>query len=195
MRKLFALTAIFGALVLALSLAFAEQNEGEGVPEGMPEGMPSGPPEEMKVVAELVGTWDAAVEMRMDPTAEFMSVNGVSEYSLLCGGAVLQDKYTSEMDGKPFEGLGHTSYNPGTGEWMDTWVDNMGGHMSVYVGKEQKDGTVVQEGKDYMMGQEWLTRITRWPIKDGKFNWQLEHSTDGGKSWAVYMKMSYTKRS
>jgi hypothetical protein len=152
-----------------------------------------GPPKEMTACAEKVGTWDVATEMRMDANAEFMPSAGVCTFNMVVGGAALQSNYSSNMMGMPFEGMGLTTYNTGTSQWMTTWVDNVGGHMSVYTGG-LVDGKMVLTGKDIMAGATWDTRITEGPVKDGKFDFQIEHSTDGGKTWAVFMKSVYTMR-
>jgi hypothetical protein len=191
MKKWFLFTAVLAALVMSWSaLGLAEDTKQPALPEGMP---PMGPPKEMAACAEKVGTWDVATEMRMDPNSEFMQSTGVCTFSMVAGGAALQSAYSSNMMGMPYEGLGHTTYNSGTSQWMSTWVDNMGGYMSVYTGG-LVDGKMVLTGKDIMGGQIWDTRVTEWPVKDGKFDFQIEQSADGGKTWAVYMKSVYTKR-
>lgn len=194
MRKRFVWAAVLSALVLALAvIAVAEDAAKTGQP-AMPENMPPmGPPPEMATCAAYVGTWDAAMEMRMDPNAEFAPNAGVAVYSMACGGAALQCDYSSNMMGMPFVGLGLTTYHRDLKQWTTTWIDNIGGHTSVYSGTKA-DGKVVLMGKDIMAGDTWDTRITETEPKDGKFTFQMEHSTDQGKTWAVYMKSSYTKR-
>jgi hypothetical protein len=184
-------------MVLSLcSLALAEdaKKPAPGAMPAMPEGMPPmGPPKELAACADKVGTWDVAMEMRMDASAPFMPSTGVCTDAMVVGGAALQSNYKSDMGGMPFEGMGLTTYNSGTGKWMTTWVDNMGGTMSVYTGG-MKDGNMVMTGTDLMMGQVWQTRITEGPVKDGKYDFMIEHSTDDGKTWAAFMKAVYTKR-
>jgi len=187
-RQLCLRTALL-VLMLAALPASAQDQPAEGM-EGMP---PMGPPAEMQALASMVGTWDAASEMRMDPDSAFMPFTGVTQFSYVAGGACMQMTFTTEMMGMPFNGVGMTAYNRETGEWTETWVDNMGGYMSVYRGK-MTDGKKVLTGQDYMMGQVWETRITTSNITPTSFNWQMEHSKDGGKTWAVYMKSVYTKR-
>ena len=198
MSKRFVSTALLAVLVLSLfSLALAEDAKkpaAAGAMPAMPEGMPAmGPPKELAACADKIGTWDVATEMRMDPNAAFMPSVGVCTFSMVVGGAAVQSVYTSNMMGMPFEGMGLTTYHTGTAKWMTTWVDNMGGTMSVYTGG-MKDGKMVMTGTDMMMGQVWQTHITEGPVKDGKYDFQMEHSTDDGKTWAVFMKSVYTKR-
>ena len=152
-----------------------------------------GPPDEIKAMAHMVGTWDVQMQVLMDPTADFVTGPAVAVYSYVAGGACLQSQFTSLMESLPFEGLLHTTFNRSTGEWLQTWVDNIGGYMSVYHGKEV-DGKLVLEGEDYLGDQVWPTRATWEPVKDGKFRMQLEHPTPDGKTWAVHLIADYTKR-
>jgi hypothetical protein len=190
MKKTSALTSVvFGALVVSLSLAYADHHEG-AAPEGMP---PMGPPDEMKQMAYKVGTWDVDMKLRMDAHSEFMNSTGEAHYQYILGGAVVEFKYTSDVEGMPFEGRGYTAFNRSNGKWQEVWMDVMGAYISLYEGAMEGDQLVLH-GVDYMDGEEWLTRTTQSAMKDGKFNWMMEHSTDGGKSWAVYLKSEYTKR-
>ena len=186
--------AVLAITVLSFSLvALAEDPATPKVP-GMPENMPPmGPPPEIMALSSMVGTWDAAMELRMDPNAEFMPNPGVAVYSMVAGGAALQCDYSSNMMGMPFVGLGLTTYHRDLKQWTTTWIDNIGGHSSVYTGTKA-DGKLVMTGKDIMGGETWDTRLTESEPKDGKFDFQMEHSTDQGKTWAVYMKGTYTKR-
>jgi hypothetical protein len=224
MRKWFVVAALFATMVLSLSALGLAQDAKKpaapaaqpavpaakpaapaaqpavpaakpAMPAGMPEGTPpmGGPPKELAACADKVGTWDVATDMRMDPNAPFTQSTGVCVDAMVAGGAALQSSYTSSMGGMQFEGMGLTSYNTGTSKWMTTWVDNMGGTMSVYTGGMEGDKMVLS-GTDQMMGQVWQTRITEGPVKDGKYDFMIEHSTDNGKTWAVFMKSVYTKR-
>ena len=189
MKKLSALSAIFGAVVLALSLAYADHHE-SGAPEGMP---PMGPPDEMKLMAGMVGTWDVSMDLRMDPTSEYTNSKGEAQYRYILGGAAMEFTYKSTLMGRPFEGLGFVAFNRETGKWQSTWMDGMGAYISHYEGG-MVDGKVVLEGVDYMNGEEFLTRTTQTPMGDDKFTWVMEHSTDGRQTWDVYLKSEYTKR-
>ena len=170
--------------ICSTTMARAQDGEAQG---------PPGPPDEIKEMAFLVGTWDVKSMMRMDPTADFVPLVGVAEYAYIAGGACLQMIYTSSMNGMPFNGVAHTTFNRETGEWMDTWTDDMAGSMSVYTGKK-KDGKLVVNGEDHYEGMSVLTRITTTFGTETSFKWQMEHSYDGGDSWAVQMVSDYSKR-
>jgi len=131
--------------------------------------------------------------MRMDPEADFVPLEGVAEYAYIAGGACLQMIYSSSMNGMPFNGVGHTTFNRETGEWMDTWTDDMSGSMSVYTGTK-KDGKMVLMGEDHYQGKSVLTRLTTTFDTETSFKWQMEHSYDGGETWAVQMVSDYTKK-
>jgi hypothetical protein len=176
--------------MLLVSMAAGPLMAQDEAREDMP---PMGPPPEIQAAAFLVGTWDVASQMRMDPDSAFTAFSGVAEYSYIAGGAAIQMVFSTEMMGTPFHGVGQTAFNRDTGEWTESWIDNMGGYMSVYRGK-MVDGKKVLVGQDHMMGQIWETRITTSDMTPTSFKWQLEHSRDGGKTWGVYMTSTYSKR-
>ena len=183
------------AVLVAGCFAGQAAAEEGGSPDAMDPGAmgPMGPPPEIEELGFLVGTWNVTMEMRMDPGAPWMTSTGTAKFHYVAGGAAVQMDYESDMMGMPFVGMSQTTFNRQTGEWTDTWIDNMGAYTSVYTGKMQ-DGKKVLEGKDYMMGNVWLTRATTWNITDTAFQWQMEHSTDDGKTWFVGMKAEYKKQ-
>jgi hypothetical protein len=134
------------------------------------------------------------MRVRQDPAAEWESTTGTATFSYIAGGACLQMHYESESMGMPLVGVAQTSFNRATGEWTETWIDNLGGAMSVYSGRTE-DGKRVLYGKDYMGDEVWLTRTTTSGMRPDSYQFQLEHSRDDGKTWVVHMTVEYTKRS
>lgn len=99
-------------LLFSASLAFAQ-----GPPMPQP-----GPEHEM--LKKDVGTWDATVEMFMQPGAPAMVSKGVETVTMM--GALWQvSEFKSEMMGQPFEGRGATGYDPAKKKFVGTWVDTM----------------------------------------------------------------------
>ncbi len=186
--KLLALTAAF--CLICLSLAIAQDDK--GTPQsGMP---PMGPPAQMKQLDFLIGTWDVAMKMKMTPQdTGWMDSPGTATYEYILGGAVQQSKYSSTMMGMPFEGLMLEGYNTDLGKWQAVWTDNMGGRLSLYTGSRAGDSTVLM-GSEVYMGQEMHTRIVTLNQTPTSFDWRMETSTDGGKTYALMATATYTKR-
>lgn len=176
---------LFVALLAMLGLGSAAVSAQE---------MPTGPPEEMKQLAWLVGEWDVDMDMNMGDTVEsWVNSKGTCTYQYVLGGYALSFRYESEFMGNPFIGLGTECYDRETGNWQMSWIDNMAGRMNLYTGA-LGDNKAVFTGTDVWQGQEYLARLTTYDETDAKFMWMVEMSTDGGKSWAITGKATYTKK-
>ncbi|MBD3402972.1 DUF1579 domain-containing protein [candidate division GN15 bacterium] len=190
MRKPVSTLLLLGALLLTASMLMAEEHMQEGQ-QGMPE---MGPPEEMKHLEGMIGMWDVASKMKMDPTSdEWTDFSATAEFSYILDGAALRMDYEGQMMGMPYKGLSISAYDREHEEWQDTWVDNMTGRIMMMTGWE-KDGKRVMQGKDIWNGQEMLVRTTSHNMTDDSFDWKYETSTDGGKTWETMMTATYTKR-
>ena len=158
--------------------------------EDMP---PMGPPEEMKMVAPMVGAWDVAMTARMAPDQPWEESNGSCTYEMILDGSALLQKFEGSMGGMPFSGESLMCFNRETKKWQVTWIDNMACMLSIYEGK-MKDGQMVVSGEDMWQGIKFLSRNTTFNITDTRFEWTMENSMDGGKTWYESMKSVYTKK-
>ncbi len=181
------------ALMLCAAVAIAED---PAAPAGMPE---MGPPKEMQQLATLVGTWDVASKFNMsqDPAVpQWMESKAVATYSYSADGAVMLCDYSGDpmMTGMPpFKGLMLQAWDRELKQWQATWVDNMSGRISIYTGTD--DGKqLVMVGEDRMMGMVFLSRMTVFNRTDTSYEWKMEASMDGGKTWIDSGVAKYTKR-
>src|SRR5687768_2235337 len=83
------------------------------------------PAEGHRALAGMVGTWDAEVTSWMSPGQPPVKSKGISENRMVLGGRWVESKFTSEMMGQPFEGVGYTGYDNHKKKYMGTWMDNM----------------------------------------------------------------------
>ncbi|MDH3892526.1 MAG: DUF1579 domain-containing protein [candidate division Zixibacteria bacterium] len=155
---------------------------------------PTGPPEEMKQLEYLVGVWDVEMEWNMGDTVEnWVKSTGTCTYRYVLDGAALEMLFETEFLDDSFTGLGTECYDRETKSWQMSWVDNMGGRLTLYKGSHA-DGKAVFTGTDVWQGMEYLSRITSTDESKAKFDWTSEMSMDGGETWAVAGKAIYTKR-
>ncbi|MDX9857972.1 MAG: DUF1579 family protein [candidate division Zixibacteria bacterium] len=162
--------------------------QGEG---GMP---PMGPPEEIKNAAKIIGTWDVATKMKMDTAqVEWMEAPAVVTFSYFLDGGAIRMDYEMEMMGMPFKGFSISTYDRETKQWQEVWVDNMSCRLSMMTGTEE-NGVRIMTGTDIWQGQEMLTKNTSYNFTDTSFDWTMESSVDGGKTWFTGMTATYTKR-
>ncbi len=182
------LITCFTAAVLLLGAAgaFAQESADE-----MP---PMGAPEQMKDCAALVGTWDCVQQMKMDMESdEWTESNAVATYNMILDGCALEVTFASEMMGMPFKGIGIQTFDRETGLWQMTWTDNMMARTSLYTGKRDGD-KLVMTGEEMYAGETYPSRITTYNEKPESFDWMMETSMDGGKTWITTGKATYTKR-
>jgi hypothetical protein len=165
-----------------------------GVAAVSAEDMPTGPPKEMKQLAFLVGEWDVDMDMNMGDTVEnWVNSKGTCTYEYILDGAALGFRYESEFMGSPFIGEGIECYDRESKEWQMSWIDNMAGRLNLYTGELGENGAVFTT-IDKWQGQEYLARLSTYDETETTFMWKMEMSMDGGKTWAVGGKATYTKK-
>lgn len=153
-----------------------------------------GPPPQMKEIAYLVGVWDVDMKMRMSDTATtFTDTKGVCRYESIVDGSVMKMTYEGQFMGMNFKGFGLQCFNRETGKWQSVWSDNVSSSMSLYEG-EKKDGILTLTGVDRYQGMEFLTRISTFNETPTRFEWKMENSMDGGKTYMLSATAVYTKR-
>jgi hypothetical protein len=155
--------------------------------------MQMGAPAEMKQLAMLIGTWDVAAQVKPGPNAEWVASKATCTFTSILDGAGMQEAYQGDFGGMPFNGTGIFCYNRETKKWQTSWIDNMSAMLSLYEG-DYSNGKLVCSGEDKMNGMVMQSRISMSNITDKKFDWLLEESMDGGKTWMQFMKAVYTKK-
>jgi hypothetical protein len=82
------------------------------------------PGPEHEMLKKDVGTWDATVEMFMEPGAPPSSSKGTETVTMM-GGFWQVSEFKAEMMGQPFEGRGAAGYDPAKKKYVGTWIDTM----------------------------------------------------------------------
>ena len=90
----------------------------------------------------MVGSWDTKITMWMMPGGDPMSHTGTSTNQWVMGGRYLEQRFTGNMMGMPFEGLGYTGYDNVKKQYWGTWMDNMSTSMMTSTGKVSADGKI-----------------------------------------------------
>ncbi len=97
------------------------------------------PGPEHQALAGAAGTWDLVVE-RAGPDGKPTQSKGVSEIKVALGGFWLVEDFSADLSGMPFQGHGLTTYDPGKGKYIGTWVDCFGPYLMQLEGTMSKDG-------------------------------------------------------
>lgn len=156
---------------------------------------PMGQPEEMKALSWMVGDWDVTQEWKMDPAADTWEKSAATAtYSYSLDGCILMMDYSSDMMGMPFTGLQLLSYDRVLKQFQSLWVDNVSGRMSFYLGVDEGEQTVYT-GEDVMpTGETILAKVVISNETEDSFDWRMDMSSDGGKTYLTTGKATYTKK-
>lgn len=108
----------------------------------------------------------------------------------LADGCIIMENWASAMGGQIGKSLNF--YNPVTGKWHQTYVDNGG---SIYeMDGSYKDGALRFEGTIASRRGLVQTRTTFFNLGPDRVRQLGEQSTDGGKTWTVVWDAIYVKK-
>jgi hypothetical protein len=83
-------------------------------------------------------------------------------------------------------------YNPKTEKWDVAWTATGAPGFSHITAEQDEAGNIVMEYVDPIPNPP--RRITFFPPTDEGWNWKLEQSFDGEKSWVEIYRIKATKR-
>lgn len=119
------ITLVFSAVLLATLLCSAqEQSDQEAMEKAWMEYMTPG--EMHQALAGDDGEWTAEMTYWMAPDAPPTTSTGTMINQMILGGRYQESRYSADMEGMPFEGIGITGYDNAKKVFVSTWVDNMG---------------------------------------------------------------------
>lgn len=121
------------------------------------------------------------------------TVHGANSIKRVLDGCVIEENF----DGGTvlgLRGLSVSRFEPRSGKWKQTWVDNQGGYLD-FTG-EFKDGQMVLQREGARPdGSKVLQRMVYKNITEAEFDWSWERSLDGGKTWQVLWPIHYKRKS
>lgn len=117
---------------------------------------------------------------------------GTSVISLVEGGCVIQEEWTSATPG--YTGRSLNLYERNSGTWRQYWIDVQGNLLQLEGG---------MEGSSMVMGNvvpardtipESINRISWTPQEDGRVRQTWKTSSDSGENWTTLFDGFYTKK-
>ncbi len=175
---------IIAVMLLAAYSSVVAQNE-------MP---PMGAPDEIKALNWLIGEWDVVQEFKMSPEADWMKSNATAVYSFSVDGCTLEMDYTSSMMGMKYVGKLVETYDRVNKQYQSIWTDNMAARMSYYTGHKVGDSTILSGIEKMPDGSEVVSRVLTYNETKTSFDWHIDMSHDGGKTFLISGKAKYTKK-
>jgi hypothetical protein len=177
---------------LCAPLALSAQTQ-SGQPQGMPPMPKPGP--EHEVLKQDAGTWDAVVEVYMQPGAAPATSKGVETNVMGCGGLCVVTDFKSDMMGTPFEGRGMSTWDPAKKKYVGSWTDSMSTGLAISEGTwdaQTRTFTGWMEGPD-MTGRTVRTKMVGEYKPDGTRVFTAYGAPENGKE-PIQMRITYTRR-
>lgn len=146
-----------------------------------------------KALEKFVGNWTYTNRMWMDPSAPPSESAGKANMSMILGGRYLQQNYTGDFMGQPFEGFGLMGYDNLKKEYVNTWTDNTSTTIMSMNGKNGENGEIVLVGAmDDPATQKSmkLREVIRW-TGDDSFVVEM-YDTSGPKEFKT-MEIAHTR--
>ena len=115
---------------------------------------------------------------------------GTNRIEWILGGCVLQESFEDPTGG--LIGRSWSVYDPASGKWKQTWVDNQGSYLD-FVG-ERRDGRMSLEREAMVEGKSRRQRMTFYNITPDSLDWDWEGSGDGGATWKLAWRIHYVRK-
>jgi hypothetical protein len=95
-------------------------------------------------------------------------------------------------DSMPLRGMSYSAYDPETGKWRQTWVDNNGTYLDFTGG--MTDGKMILERSFTRAGKILQQRMIFRDIRTDSLVWDWQLSEDNGKTWQTTWQIHYQRR-
>lgn len=152
------------------------------------------PGDAQKMMAGMVGTWDAIVTDYSSGTPT--ESKGVSTYTTIMDGRYLQEMVEGTVMGGPFHGMGTYAYDNMQKKYIATWVDTMGTGIMISTGTSTDGGKTINytgTGSDPMAGKVQTYRSVMHNIDADHARYEMFGPGMDGKEMKM-MEINYTRR-
>ncbi|GAB5487907.1 MAG: hypothetical protein Pars2KO_14770 [Parasphingorhabdus sp.] len=144
----------------------------------------------MKQFGRYLGDWDIADEQLQQDGKTWQPGKGARwNFTCLGNGTAIQDFWMPNGGGF---GTNLRMYNKDTESWDIAWSNNITPAMAHISAREDSAGNIVMR---YVSPQQSpARRITFFPPTDTGWNWKLEISSNGEKTWREVYRIKATPR-
>jgi hypothetical protein len=148
-----------------------------------------------KMIAMADGNWKADMTFWMAPGAPPMTNTGSCTNKMIMGGRYQETRFTSTMDGQPFEGTGLLGYDNVRKVFVTTWIDNMGTGIMYLEGpwdEATRSITFTGNATDAVAGKALPVRqVVKW-VDDNNQVMEMYMMADGKEYKS--MELKYTRQ-
>jgi hypothetical protein len=138
--RIWSVLAIF-ALVASVATAQQEQMDEKAMMDAMVKAATPGEPH--KKLDPFVGTWNVSTKMWNAPGAPPAEGTGSATARWILGGRYVEQQFTGDFMGMPFNGLGYTGYDNVKKQYIGTWMDSFSTGVMVSAGVSDPTGKVM----------------------------------------------------
>lgn len=139
-----------------------------------------------------LGDWDLIVRARATSDGPWDEARGTQHIESILGGCALAETFTAEGPGQPWAGRSYSSWQPSTGQWRQTWVDDSGGYLAFTGGLDGGAMTLVGEPRT-QGAKHVLMRMVFLEVTATSLRWEWQRQVDGGP-WEPQMIIAYRRR-
>ncbi|MEO8328359.1 MAG: DUF1579 domain-containing protein [Nitrospirota bacterium] len=153
------------------------------------------PGEPHKLFASLAGNWTTKTKSWMEPDKPPMESTGSAEIKMLLDGRFLKQKFTGEMMGQPYSGIGIDAYDNVRKKYVTAWIDTMGTGIFMMEGTASADGkTITMQGQHEEPGGGHMTHRAVWTIVDDNTQTFVMYGAHHGGKEMKIMEITYTRK-
>lgn len=145
------------------------------------------PGEHHEHLKKLAGNFDYTMKMWMDPKAPPTESTGKRTAEMILGGRYLEEKYSGNFMGMPFEGIGVMGYDNVNKQYVGTWIDNMAtGIMEMHGTCAKGSWTMTGESTDPATGKKMTSRSVTTLVDDNTFTMEMFAPGADGKETKMF---------
>ena len=118
---------------------------------------------------------------------------GDSKIELILDSCIILENWKSANGG--YSGKSFNKFNPTTGQWQETWVDNVGGSTEYLEGKFA-DNKMVFRTRPFSFSKDTMAirQLTFYNLSPDKVRQHGEISKDNGVTWKTEYDLEYRKK-
>lgn len=122
---------------------------------------------------------------------------GDSKISVILDSCVILEEWSSasKQQGLTYTGKSFNSFNAGSKQWQQTWVDNTG-NTTEFLRGDGSDGKIVYYADKVTAGggKTFMRRLSFTKISNDKVRQLGERSDDEGTTWTVEYDLEYRRK-
>ena len=149
-----------------------------------------------KLLGSMVGTFDAKVTAWMLPGTPPTESNGTAVNTWIMGGRFVEQRFTGQFMGQPFNGLGYTGYDNVKKSYWASWMDDMGTGVMNSVGATSDNGKTwkfTATMPDPMTGKDSPVEERITVVDNNHHNFEMWAPGPDGKMMKM-MAIAYTRK-